>query len=172
VRRDGTGGYWASDDKHLIDVARVHGWLSREAYWAKGRSIAVVASSIEHSLVVGLYAPDGAQVGFARVVTDRSTFGWLCDVFVDPAHRGLGLGSFLVEATLALSELSGVRLVLSATPGRSLYARLGFVPLASPERWMERVPQEPSSPASQQGRPARGGWQPSSARLPGAMPER
>jgi GNAT superfamily N-acetyltransferase len=93
VRRDGTGGYWASDDKHLIDVARVHGWLSREAYWAKGRSIAVVASSIEHSLVVGLYAPDGAQVGFARVVTDRSTFGWLCDVFVDPAHRGLGLGS-------------------------------------------------------------------------------
>ncbi len=143
MRWDGPGGYWASDDKDLVDLARVHAWLSRESYWAKGRPIDVVTSSIEHSLIVGLYAADGAQVGLARIVTDRSTFGWLCDVFVDSANRDLGLGSFLVETAVAHPELGTIRLVLSAAPGRSLYTRHGFVPLARPERWMERGPHEP-----------------------------
>ena len=138
MRWDGPEGYWASDEKDLIEVSRVHAWLGLEAYWATGRSLEVVARSIEHSLVLGLYADDGAQVGFARVVSDRSTFGWLCDVFVSSSHEGKGLGSFLVERAIAHPELAGVRLVLAAVPGRSLYGRQGFVPLPAPERWMER----------------------------------
>jgi hypothetical protein len=140
MRWDGPDGYWASDEKELIDVARVHAWLTREAYWAQGRSLEVVARSIEHSLVLGLYGPDRTQVGFARVVTDRSTFGWLCDVFMSSSHEGKGLASFLVERAVAHPDLAGVRLVLAAVPGRSLYRRQGFVPLAAPERWMERRP--------------------------------
>jgi GNAT superfamily N-acetyltransferase len=138
VRWSGPDGYWASDDRALIDVPRVHGWLSREAYWARGRTADVVARSVEHSLVVGLYAPDGAQVGFARFVTDYATFGWLCDVFVDAGHRGHGLGTFLAKATIEHPQVAEIHQVLATAPGRTLYARYGFAPLASAERWMER----------------------------------
>jgi GNAT superfamily N-acetyltransferase len=138
LRWTGPEGYWASDERELVDVAWVHSWLSREAYWAQGRPYDVVARSIEHSLVVGLYSAEGTQVGFARFVTDYATFGWLCDVFVDPAHHDSGLGSFLVETAINHPTVDGVLQVLAATPGRTLYTRQGFAPLASPGRWMER----------------------------------
>lgn len=137
----GPGGYWVSDDKALLDTGLVHGWMSGESYWAGARPREVMERSIEHSLCVGLYAPDdGGQVGFARVVTDYATFSWLCDVFVDAAHRGNGAGTFLVEATLGHPEVAGLRTVLMAAPERSLYRRLGFGALIRPERWMERGP--------------------------------
>jgi GNAT superfamily N-acetyltransferase len=134
----GPGGYWVSDDKTLLDTERVHDWMSRESYWAAGRTREVTERSIEHSLCVGLYAPDGGgQVGFARIVTDYATFCWLSDVFVDAAHRGNGAGTFLVQATLGHPHVVGLRTVLMAAPGRSLYRRLGFGGLIRPERWME-----------------------------------
>jgi GNAT superfamily N-acetyltransferase len=137
----GPGRYWVSDDKALLDTELVHDWMSRESYWAAGRPRAVMERSIEHSLCVGLYPPDGGgQVGFARVVTDYATFSWLCDVFVDAAHRGSGVGSFLVEATLSHPGVAGLRTVLMAAPERSFYRRLGFGGLIRPERWMERGP--------------------------------
>jgi len=136
----GPGGYWVSDDKALLDTELVHGWMSRESYWAAGRPREVMERSIEYSLCVGLYAPDGGQVGFARLVTDYATFCWLCDVFVDAAHRGNCVGTFLVEATLRHPEVAGLRTVLMAAPERSLYRRLGFGGLIRPERWMERGP--------------------------------
>jgi GNAT superfamily N-acetyltransferase len=139
----GPGGYWVSDDKALLDTERVHGWMSVESYWAAGRSRDATERSIEHSLCVGLYPPDGGgQAGFARVVTDYATFSWLCDVFVDAAHRGDGMGTFLVRATLGHPAVAGLRTVLMAAPARSLYHRLGFGGLIQPERWMER----PASP--------------------------
>jgi len=138
VRQTGPDGYWVSDDKSLIDVPRVHGWISRESYWAAGRSYEVMARAIDHSLVVGLYAADGGQAGFARLVTDCATFAWLCDVFVDAAHRGRGLGTFLVLAATGHPDVARIRQVLMAVPERSLYRRLGFDALVSPERWMER----------------------------------
>jgi GNAT superfamily N-acetyltransferase len=140
MRWTGPDGYWASDEPDLIDVGLVHGWMSREAYWAQGRPRDVMVTAIQNSLVVGLYAADGAQAGFARYVTDGATFGWLCDVFVDSAHRGHGLGSFLVETATSHPAVRDVRQVLAATPGRNLYRRAGFTPLGSPERWMERRP--------------------------------
>jgi GNAT superfamily N-acetyltransferase len=137
MRWTGPDGYWASDEPDLIDVERVHGWISREAYWALGRRRDVMAAAIENSLVFGLYAADGTQVGFARYVTDQATFAWLCDVFVDSAHRRHGLGSFLVDTATTHPVLRGVRQVLATAPERRLYHRAGFVPLSSPERWME-----------------------------------
>jgi GNAT superfamily N-acetyltransferase len=135
----GPGGYRVSDDKALLDTDLVHRWMSEESYWAAGRTRAATERSIEHSLCVGLYAPDGGgQAGFARVVTDYATFSWLCDVFVEAAHRGSGAGTFLVRATLDHPEVAGLRTVLMAAPERSLYRRLGFGGLVSPERWMER----------------------------------
>ena len=139
MRVDGPDGYWVSDNPALLDVARIHRWLSRDSYWARGRSYAVMARAIEHSLSVGLYAADGTQAGYARLVTDRATFAWLCDVFVDPAHRGHGLGSFLVAHTVEHPDVASIRQVLMAEPGRTIYRRLGFGDLARTERWMERA---------------------------------
>ena len=138
MRWDGPEGFWASDDRSLVDLDLVHAWMSAESYWATGRPREVTARSIENSLVIGLYADDGSQAGFARHVTDYSTFAWLCDVFVDARHRGQGIGSFLVDVAVNHPHLAGVRQVLMATPGRTLYRRHGFGGLVSPERWMER----------------------------------
>jgi GNAT superfamily N-acetyltransferase len=121
----------------------VHGWISRHSYWAEGRPRDVMSRAIENSLVLGLYSAEGTQVGFARFVTDYATFAWLADVFVDAAHRGHGLGTFLVDTAVGHPDVRGVRQVLATEPGRTLYARFGYHPLAHPERWMERPGQVP-----------------------------
>lgn len=147
VRWEGPDGYWASDDPAQIDVDFVHGWISRESYWAAGRSREVMARSIERSLVLGLFTSEGQQVGFARFVTDRATFAWLCDVFVAAGHRGSGAGSFLVGMAVNHPDVAGIRQLLMANPGRSLYRRHGFGDLLQPERWMERPAQAEPDPA-------------------------
>jgi len=128
-----------SDDRALIDVARVHEWLSSQSYWAAGRSYGLVARSLEESLSLGLYGPNGDQFGVCRWVTDYSTFAWLCDVFVDRAVRGSGLGTFLVGTATAHPDVRDLRLqVLGTRDAHGLYRRFGFQPVASPGRWMER----------------------------------
>jgi GNAT superfamily N-acetyltransferase len=138
VRVTGPDGYWVSDDPDLLDVARVHGWLSQESYWAVGQPYDVTERAIRHSLSVGLYEPGGTQAGYARLVTDQATFAWLCDVFVDPASRGHGLGSFLVAQAIGHPAVAGIRQLLMAEPGRTIYRRHGYVDLLRAERWMER----------------------------------
>ena len=139
-RWPGPDGYWVSDDGALIDVERVHGWLSAQSYWAQGRSLDVVARSIMQSLALGLYGADGVQVGVCRWVTDRSTFAWLCDVFIDTAVRGSGLGTFLVRTAVAHPDVRDLRLVLGTRDAHGFYGRFGFGTLAAPDRWMERPP--------------------------------
>jgi GNAT superfamily N-acetyltransferase len=138
MRWEGPHGYWASDDASLTDIKRVHSWLSLQSYWAAGRPYDVMVRAAENSLVVGLFTAEGEQAGFARFVTDYATFAWLCDVFVDSAHRGHGLGSFLVRTAAGHPAVRDIRQVLATQPGRSLYRRHGYGELASPERWMER----------------------------------
>ncbi|MGO9342047.1 MAG: GNAT family N-acetyltransferase [Acidimicrobiales bacterium] len=126
-----------TDDSDLVDVQRVHAWLSDESYWAAGRPLEVVRRSLEGSITLGCYAPDRSQVGVCRWVTDRATFGWLCDVFVDTGHRGKGLGVFLVGSAMAHPAVEGLRLLLLGTrDAHDLYSRFGFV--AFGDRWMEK----------------------------------
>jgi len=135
-RRD--DGYEIDDDPERLDVDLVHGWLSEDAYWALGRPREVVERSLAGSINLGLYAPRGAQVGFARLVTDRATFVWLCDVYLDPKERGSGLGTWLVGTACALARSWGPRrIVLATTDAHGMYAKLGFTPLVEPEKWME-----------------------------------
>jgi GNAT superfamily N-acetyltransferase len=125
-----------STDPSLVDVALVHRWLSTDAYWALGRPLEVVERSVANSLNVGAY-DDGVQVGYARVVTDRATFAWLCDVYVDPSRRGAGVGARLVDAVLAeLSPLGLTRIMLATADAHALYAARGFVPLPDPSMIM------------------------------------
>ncbi len=138
MRQGGPFGYWVSDDRALLDVDQVFLWISDESYWAKGRTYEAMLRAIENSLVFGLYAADGSQAGFARYVTDRATFAWLCDVFIDPQHRGHGLGSFLTAVATSHPDVAGIRQVLSTAPERTLYRQFGFDNLRAPERWQER----------------------------------
>lgn len=133
------GGYRISTDPALLDLEVVHGFLTG-SYWAAGVSREVVARSIERSLPFGLYrADDGAQVGFARVVSDEATFAYLADVFVLDAHRGQGLGRWLVRTVLSHPDLQGLRRwVLATRDAHGLYAGEGFAPLADPSIFMER----------------------------------
>lgn len=132
------GPYTISTDPARLDAARIHRWLSQEAYWAHTRSLETVQRSLEHSLCFGVYCGD-EQVGLARVVTDYATFAWLCDVFIAREHRGQGLGAWLIETITTLPELRNMLLLLATRDAHGLYERHGgFAPLHAPERWMER----------------------------------
>ena len=127
-----------SDDRKAIDFAVVHGFLSREAYWSRGVPAATLRKAIDNSLCFSAFDAAGAQVGFARVVTDRATFAYLCDVFVIEAARGGGIGKALIEAVMAHPDLQGLRrFSLATADAHALYARHGFAPLADPARFME-----------------------------------
>ena len=130
--------YQISTDRARLDLIMIHEYLSRETYWAKGRSFEVVQRSIDNSFPFGIYK-ENRQVGFARVVTDYATFAWIADVFVLPGDRRQGLSKWFMEIILAHPQLQGFRRwVLATRDAHSLYARFGFIPLHKPERWMER----------------------------------
>jgi GNAT superfamily N-acetyltransferase len=133
------GDYTLSTEPARLDLARIHGYLSSESYWAAGRPFDVAQRSVEHSLCFGIYHGD-EQVAFARVVTDYATFAWLCDVFVLEAHRGRGLGKWLVESVVAHPDLRGIKqIVLATRDAHELYRRYGgFEPVTTPERLMVR----------------------------------
>ena len=133
-------GHVISDDAARLDVERVWRWLAEESYWAVGRGRGVVERSISGSVNLGLYRPGGEQGGFCRWVTDGATFAWLCDVFVDEEARGSGLGTWMVATAVEHPVVRDVRRQMLATAdAHGLYARFGFVPLAAPDRWMERI---------------------------------
>ena len=127
-----------STDDALLDVALIHRWLSEEAYWSLGRTREVVEESLRHSVNVGAYDGD-QQVGFLRIVTDRATFAWVCDVYVDPSARGRAVGKALMaEADRLLTSYAVKRAVLATADAHGLYAQHGFEPLADDGRWMVR----------------------------------
>src|SRR5215212_10016225 len=133
-RRD---GYVISTDASRPDLKTVHDFL-KGSYWAAGVSFEVVERSVENSMVFGVYH-EAEQVGFARVVTDRATFAYLADVFVLEAHRGRGLGGWLVEVVLSHPELRGLRRWMLATrDAHELYRRYRFAELGRPGIFMER----------------------------------
>ncbi|GEK02354.1 GNAT family N-acetyltransferase [Streptomyces sp. ATE26] len=131
-------GYEFSADTGRVDVDRVHGWLSSDAYWALGRPREKHERAMAESVNFGVYdAASGEQVAYARVVTDRALFAWLADVYVDPAVRGKGVGTAFVGLIREHLRPYGLRRILLATEdAQEVYARLGFRPVDHPGRWM------------------------------------
>jgi GNAT superfamily N-acetyltransferase len=134
--------YRFSADRDEMDRGLVHAWLSTEAYWALGRDRAVQDAAMDASVNFGMFeVATGRQVAYARLVTDSVTFAWLCDVFVDPAVRGQGVGVTLIENVGAvLDGLNLRRVALATSTAHGLYAKFGFEVVATPEHWMERRP--------------------------------
>ena len=129
-------GFVFSDDKNKIDPVAVHHYLSTQSYWAKDIPIEIVKTSIENSLCFGIYK-NSKQVGFARWITDKATFGYLADVYVDEAYRGQGLSKKLMSLMLFNKDLQGLRRYMLATlDAHGLYAQFGFKAVEHPERIM------------------------------------
>ena len=129
--------YRISLDPAELQFDVIHGYLVR-SYWSPGIPRETIEKAARHSLCVGAYSPDGAQVGFARLVTDHATFGYLADVFVLEAHRGRGLSRAMVEALMSLPEVRGMRrLMLATRDAHGLYEKLGWSRVTDPAPLMQ-----------------------------------
>ena len=126
--------------RERLDFEQIHLWLSN-TYWSPDvPREKVERAALYSSLVIGVYHADH-QVAYMRVVSDRATFAYLCDVYVDEAHRGKGLATAMVRYALADPEHQGLRRWLLATrDAHPVYAGIGFQPLPTPERWMTLLP--------------------------------
>ncbi|WP_420148496.1 GNAT family N-acetyltransferase [Spirosoma sp.] len=128
--------YTISTDKAKLDLVVIHRFLSQEAYWCQNIPLEIVQRSIENSACFGVYQGN-QQVGFARVITDFATFGYLADVFILPEHRGKGLSKQLVSFIMNYPPLQGLRRIMLVTQdAHRLYARFGFKPIDNPENTM------------------------------------
>ena len=125
-----------TDNRDDLDIGVIHRFL-RESYWARGISRNVVERSMANSLCFGLYL-GGRQIGFARAIPDRATFAYLADVFILPDFRRRGLAAWLVTCIVGHPELQGLRRIMLATAdAHGLYRGCGFLPLKSPDNFME-----------------------------------
>jgi GNAT superfamily N-acetyltransferase len=125
-----------STDPARLDLDAIAAMLAR-SYWAQNRKREVIARTLQHSLVFGVYDAE-RQVGLARVISDYTIFAYLCDVFIHEDYRGRGVGKWLVETVLAHPDLQGLRRwTLATEDAHGLYKQYGFTPLDYVERWME-----------------------------------
>lgn len=130
------GEFLLSTDRERLDLNVIHGFLAG-SYWAKGIPKELVARSIQNSLCFGAYK-EAQQVGFARVISDLSTFAYIADVFVLESYRGHGLGKWIMEAIMRHPQLQGLRRwALATRDAHALYTQFGFTPLKNPGNFME-----------------------------------
>ncbi len=130
-----------SDARSLLDVTRIHRWLA-SSYWSPGIARETVEQAMAASHCLGAYR-DGVQIGFARTVTDHTTFAWLADVFVDETARGQGIGRAMAGWFVEHPRFASIRrFALVTKDAHGVYAGVGFHPLLKPERYMERLSPE------------------------------
>ena len=143
VQEHARGDFIVSTDASRLDLDTIHLFLTNEAYWSPGVSRERVARSIEYSLCFGVYR-DTAQVGFARVISDFTTFAYLADVFILSSFRGQGLGKWLVSCVLEHPELQSLRRwSLNTRDAHGLYRRFGFQTELHPENYLIYRPSVP-----------------------------
>jgi len=131
--------FFVSTDKNLLQIDRIHRFLSNDAYWCADIPRNVLETAIQHSINFGLYErKSNLQVGYARVVTDKATFAWLCDVYVEAEYRKNGLSTLLMESVVQHPELKNLRrFCLTTKDAHFLYEKFGFQVTKTPGFWME-----------------------------------
>lgn len=126
-----------SYDPQDLDIERVIEWLSNDAYWAIGRDSETIKASFINSVPISVRGEGGEFLGIGRLVTDGYTFGWLCDVYVHPDYRGLGIGHAIARAaTSYFNNSPKFRLILKTRDAHQVYKECGFHELSSPENWL------------------------------------
>lgn len=132
--------YTISTDKSKLDIDLIYDYLANRSYWAKGRSLETVISSIDHSLCFGLYNKSNKQIGFGRVVTDYSVFAYIMDIFVLEDYRKQGLSKALVDEITRYPTIKNLqRIMLATSDAHGLYEKFGFKVIANPGNFMEIV---------------------------------
>lgn len=127
-----------STDKTKLDIPFIQNFL-KDVYWAAGRTIEEVQTTIDSSFCFGIYLDDN-QIGFCRVITDYVVFAYVMDVFIDENHRGKGYSSILINAMMTEPKLQEVKIWrLATSDAHFLYKKFGFNSLAHPEKMMEKV---------------------------------
>jgi GNAT superfamily N-acetyltransferase len=130
-------GFQISTDKSLLDFNVIFNYLDKESYWSQGIPVETLKKAIEGALCFGVYQQN-KQVGFARVVSDKATFAYICDVFILADHRRIGLSKWLIQTIIKHPELQGLRRwSLATVDAQGLYSQFGFIQISKPERWME-----------------------------------
>jgi len=130
-------GYNITTDKDLMKVHDVYQWLSEESYWCKNVPYEIFKPSFDNSFCIGVLT-DESQIGFARLITDYATFGYLADVYVKEGHRGKGISKKMMEILLNLDWVKGLRGIKLATKdAHGLYEQFGFTVCKNPDRIME-----------------------------------
>ena len=126
------------DDRTRLDIGRIHGWLA-SSYWSPGIDRDLMERAIAQSHALGVYR-GGEQIGFARAITDYSTFAWLADVWVDESSRGQGLGRQMVQWFVDHPDFQGIRrIMLNTRDAHGVYAALDFAKPVRPDFLMERL---------------------------------
>jgi GNAT superfamily N-acetyltransferase len=126
-----------TDDIQRMDWTKIHGWLSG-SYWSPGISLERVKRGAANSALVLGYFKGTEQVGYLRVISDKSRFAYICDVWVEEGHRGKGIARKLVQQALNHPDFQTVSWLLATLDAHSVYSKLGFGPLHDPQRWMSR----------------------------------
>ena len=130
-------GFKISTDQSLLNFDVIYNYLDKDSYWSKGIPVETLKRAISNSLCFGIYH-QGKQAGFARIITDKATFAYLCDVFVLEEHRYLGLSKWLMQTIVTHPDLQGLRRwSLATADAHGLYQQFGFTVITNPERWME-----------------------------------
>ena len=127
-----------STDKSKLQIEVIYQFLAN-TYWAKGRTLEQVQTTIDNCLCFGVYIDD-KQIGFGRVATDYAVFAYLMDIFILPEHQGKGYSKQLMEAIVNASELKDCSTwMLKTSDAHGLYQQFGFTELKSPDIVMERL---------------------------------
>jgi GNAT superfamily N-acetyltransferase len=120
------GVYFITTDRDAMDIGMIHRYLSEDSYWAKNIPVELVRKSVGHSLCFGVFETE-SQIGFARVITDTTSFAYLADVFILPDHRGKGLSKWLMKTIHAHPDLQGLRRwLLFTSDAHGLYSQFGW----------------------------------------------
>lgn len=118
-----------SMDKSLLQVEKIHRYLSKEAYWCLNIPREKVEKAIEGSICFGVY-DNSQQIGYARIVTDSATFAWLCDVYIEKEYQNQGLGKFLMNSIMEyVNPMNLRRFGLATRDAHGLYSQYGFSPM-------------------------------------------
>ena len=131
-------GVKVSDSKNLLNIHKIHEFLTAESTWAIGIDFQTVKISIDNSICIGAYK-DNEQIGFCRIITDCATFANLVDVIVWSSFRGFGVSKLLMQAAVNHPSINGVRrFTLATSNAHGLYEKFGFTQLHKPDTFMER----------------------------------
>ncbi|MBT8313102.1 MAG: GNAT family N-acetyltransferase [Maribacter sp.] len=126
-----------STDKSLLDIERIHQYISNVSYWGRGRTLNEVEVTIQNSLCFGMYNDLNDQVGFARVVTDHVAFGYFMDVIVFDSYRGKGYGTKLMEYIMNHETVQNLKTIaLKTKDAHELYEKFNFKSIGDSRLWM------------------------------------